>query len=194
MAESVADQIDRQVAFLHRCRAVFPRLDTALVGETKLEASEYFKQQGHSIEIQLSSPLTEDLLYELNELAHWLNENFVVRLYAVMESNQLVSEKIKIDQALEGWEELDILRRLRNKVGHGTRGYDINDQDHVKLYERIVVHFGIKKDYSYLEVDKYPIGIAKVLVPMANGCKRYAEEFAKRAATPLQRAGSADAS
>lgn len=48
-----------------------------------------------------------------------------------------------------------------------------------KLYERIVTHFKIAADYSYLEVAKYPIGIAQVLVPLAEGCKRYAVALPK---------------
>ncbi len=59
-------------------------------------------------------PKTSLIIAELP--SHWLNENFIVRLYAVMESHGLVGEKINIRKDLDGWEELDILRRLRNQT------------------------------------------------------------------------------
>jgi hypothetical protein len=189
MPEDVVAQIDRQVAFLHRCRAVFPRLGSELVGQSKFEAAEYFKQQGHNVEVQLSMPLTEALLNELNELAHWLNENFIVRLYAVMDGNHLAGGT-PINQQLDGWEELDILRRLRSQIAHGSKGYDPTDTEKLQLYQRIVTPFGIAADYSYLDGAKYPIGIAKVLVPIAQGCKRYAA--AHQAAAALQQPPNAN--
>lgn len=145
MADSVAEQIDRQVDFLYRCRAVFPRLDSGLVGAMQFEASEYLQKRGHHFVMELATPLTKEAIAELNEIAHWLNENFVVRLYAVMESHQLVSNNIKIRQDLDGHEELDILRRLRNQIGHGSKGYDINDPQKVELYTRIVTAFWDQK-------------------------------------------------
>lgn len=41
------------------------------------------------------------------------------------------------------------------------------------LWEMIVGYYKLQPGYSYLEVDKYPIGVKQVLVPMAEGCKKY---------------------
>jgi hypothetical protein len=61
-------------------------------------------------------------------------------------------------------------------VGHGSGVYDPEDPDKTMLWEMIVGYYNLQPGYSYLsylEVDKYPIGVKQVLVPMAEGCKKY---------------------
>ena len=151
MPHPVATLIDRQITFLHRVRSVFPMLSHEIVGKTSFQAPEYFQQKGHKVTVDLSAPMTEELLDELNGVAHWMNENFVMRVYAAMESNRVVSEKIRIRQDLDGWEDVDIVRRLRNQIGHGSGRYDPNDGQKATLYNRIRDRFDLPEGYSYLD-------------------------------------------
>jgi hypothetical protein len=177
VADDVAAEIDRQVDFLHRCRSVFPRLNKDMVGQTEFEAPEYYRQLGYNVSVKVSQPMTPEFIDGLFEMGHWLNENFVTRLWAILESNGIVGEPIKINQQLEAWQDVDLLRRLRNKIGHGSGIYDPADADKKKLFDMIVEYYQIPEEYSYLEVEKYPIGVGKVLVPMAQGCKNYTSAF-----------------
>jgi hypothetical protein len=113
--------------------------------------------------------MTGQFISDLNNLAHWLNENFVLRLFAVLESNGLYRAGIK---DLDGRDELDITRRLRNMIGHGGL-YDPDDAEKRRLYDRIVQHFHVDSQ-SYLDDPTvYPLGVGQVLVPLARGCQRY---------------------
>ena len=173
-AENIAEQIDREVDYLHQCRSVFPRLDKSMVGRKEFQAPEYYRGLGYSTVVKLSEPMTAAFIDNMFELGNWLNESFIVRLHGVMEANGLIGKTTGIDQVCDGWEEVDLMRRLRREIAHGSSGYDKDDPKKVKLYERIVDHFQLPNDYSYLEVEKYPIGVGSVLVPMSEGCKRYA--------------------
>ena len=146
------------------------------MGQRTFEAPQYYRQQGHNVVVTLSDPMTAEFISDLNNLAHWLNENLVLRLFAVLDSNGLF--RARIQQDLDGHDEMDITRRLRNTIGHGGL-YDPNDAAKKKLYERIVEYFHVDSE-SYLDDPTlYPLGVGQVLVPLARGCKRYVAEFAK---------------
>jgi hypothetical protein len=177
VADDVATEIDRQVDFLHRCRSVFPRLHKNMAGQTEFSAPDYYQQLGYNVSVKLPAPMTPEFIEGVFELGHWLNENFVTRLWAILESNHVVSRTSKIDQGLANWRDVDLLRRLRNKIGHGSGAYEPGDADKKKLFDAIVQYYNVPQGYSYFEVEKYPIGVGQVLVPMAQGCKTYAAAF-----------------
>jgi hypothetical protein len=166
-------EIDEQIEFLHRSRSVFPRLGHHLVGKSKFEAPPYYRQLGFNVEVELGSPMTCEFIDGLNDIAHWINENFVLRLFAVLASHGLFDgTPIRID--VDGHEEMDILRRLRNKIGHGSGRYDPTDADKKKLYDRLVQHFKVDPKAYLEDTSKYPLAVGQVLVPLAEACKRYA--------------------
>jgi len=86
IADDIATEIDRQVDFLHRCRSVFPRLENGMVGQSAFRAPEYYQQLGYDVSVKLSAPMTAEFINGLFEMGHWLNENFVIRLWAILES------------------------------------------------------------------------------------------------------------
>jgi len=116
-ATEVVAQIEVLIEFLHRSRSVFPRLGADMVGRKMFEAPQYYRQHGHDVVVRLPEPMTAEFVNGLNSLAHWLNENFVLRLYAVLDAQRLFREGIR--NGVDGHEEIDITRRLRNMIGHG---------------------------------------------------------------------------
>jgi hypothetical protein len=160
-----------------------------MAGQTEFEAPEYYRQLGYTVSVKLSQPMTAEFIKGLFDLGHWLIENFVTRMWAILESNQIVSKTGKIDQALENWRDVDLLRRLRNKIGHGSGTYEPADADKKKLFDAIVQYYNVPEGYSYFEVEKYPIGVKQVLVPMAHGCKKYAAAFVAAKSKPSAQSG-----
>ena len=171
-AAEIVLEIDTQIERLHRCRSVFPRLGRHLAGQKTFEAPAYYRQLGFDVVVALQQPMTEEFIDTLNNLAHWLNENFILRLYAVLESNSMY--RSKLDQNLPGYDEMDIVRRLRNMIGHGSE-YDPADSGKKKLYDRVVAHFNVQSESYLQDAEKYPIAVGQVLVPMAHGCKVYVQ-------------------
>lgn len=137
--------------------------------------AEHFRAQGLAVVLSFASPLSDEDVRRYNELAHWLNQNFVVRLYAVMEANGFVSETVSIRHDLPGADELDILRRLRRLIAHGSGHYDPADGEKTRLRQRIEATFSLKTSSEPEDLDKFPLGIRQVLIPLVEGCKRYVE-------------------
>jgi hypothetical protein len=178
MQDTVVRQIDEQIQYLHRARALFPRLSTDLIGHTEFPTPRYYEDMGLGVWFRFSSPLTSEFIMEFNDLAHWINQNFVLRLYAVLESNGLISPTIRIRPDIEGHNEVDIIRRLRNTFGHGSGRYDPADAEKRELFERIVSHFDLEVGEDSEHEGKYPLSISEVLIPLAEGCRRYAASLA----------------
>jgi len=166
MQDHVAQQIDEQIRYLHLLRSVVPRLSADLVGQTEFPTAPYYRNKGLGIWFRFSSPLTSEFINEFNDLTHWINRNFILRLYAVLESNGLVSQTIRLRPDIEGHDEVDIVHRLRNSFGHGSGRYDQADPDKRQLFERIVSHFGLDVGGDSEDEGKYPISISQVLAPL----------------------------
>jgi hypothetical protein len=100
-------------------------------------------------------------------LGHWVNEAFVVRLWAVLESHRAVSP---IDHSLDGAAEVDICRRLRHEIGH-AKG-DVDDREARELERRIRSTFTLDNQQSLFD-GKFILSKDKVLRPMFAACQRY---------------------
>jgi hypothetical protein len=173
MPRQVTDQLDDQIEFLHRSRSLFPHLSPSVVGQTRFDTAPNYQNRGPNISFHFATVLTVEFIEQFNDLGHWINQNVAFRLYAVLESNQLVSRTIRI-QDTDGHNDVDILRRLRNEFGHGSGRYDGRDPEKRKLLERIVSHFHLSPAEYAEDGPWFPIPIDKGLVPLAEGSKRYA--------------------
>jgi hypothetical protein len=94
------------------------------------------------------------------------------------------SDFLSVDQNLPGYDEMDIVRRLRNMIGHGSE-YDAADSGKKKLYDRVVAHFNVQSESYLQDAEKYPIAVGQVLVPMAHGCKAYVQAKLAPQAAPV---------
>jgi hypothetical protein len=144
VTDEVHAEIDRQIYLLHRTRSVFPRLEQELVGQQEFESPDYYKRLGFKASFEVPEGISQEFVDGFFEVGHWINENFLLRLWAVLESRKSVGNTIKIDKTLDGWENVELLRRLRNKVGHGSGEYDPDDPDKQMLWEMIVWHYKLQ--------------------------------------------------
>jgi hypothetical protein len=169
-------QIDLQLHNLLSIRAMFPYLAKDLIGITSYPTAPLYQDRGFNITFSFSEPLTAERVEEINTIGHWVNQNFIVRLCALLESHHIIPPKGKgkINQQLDGHEEVDILRRLRNVIAHTSGRYDPKEPNERKLYERIAQKFSIEADDPQTTSD-FPLPIDTLLIPLAEGCKRYTQ-------------------
>ena len=123
----------------------------------------------------------------VNTLAgHWINEAFVVRLWAIMDSHHFVQT---IDQTVEGWKMVDICRRLRHQIAHATG--QVRSTESTKLQAKMREVFGLGDQKSIFE-GMFILSKDTVLRPMYAACRTYcAEMLARRSAQPEHRSPSA---
>lgn len=164
--QSLLTEMDRQKNILDRLKAFFCYMNEDVIGAKGVRCGGYYRSKGLDVSLQFSRPITKEDVIQHNELSRWLNESFIIRLYALLESHGIYS---KIDRGLEGSDEIDILRRVRMILAHSLGKYHSNNSDQRKLVDRIITHMDLKiKDPV-----EFPLDIDKVIDPLVKGCRLY---------------------
>lgn len=169
-SEEVVERIEQHWQNLLLIRSVSPYLKDFMAGRRDSPTAPYYTNRGYVATVWFDEPLTTEKISAINRATHWVNQGFVVRLFAFLDYCGIYGT---IDQGIDGHDEIDILRRLRNWFAHTSGDYDPRDSEQRKTYERIINHFNLDPK-SYPEADNlFPIPINQVLAPLVEGCKRY---------------------
>lgn len=178
-SEILIEQINLQFEYLLSLRTLFPFMDASMTGQSVFRTAPYYRNKGFDLRFDFGRKLIQEDIQKIISIGHWINQNYIIRICSLLEVNDIIPPigKGNINQALQGWEEVDLVRRLRHKFAHSSGGYNNKDPDARKLYERLVSHFNIVQAKNPAEANDYPISIDVVLEPMTNGCKNYIETF-----------------
>ena len=152
------------------CRAYFPFMSEKAIGQTGLQTAPLYQSLGFDIRFEFSRPITAGVRDKNNEIADWLNENFIIRLLATLESFHVVSKVISIVFTLDGANEVNIVRRLRHCFAHSSGRYDPANEYHVTTVKMM-------RDYLHIATEgttTWDTSIDTVLKPLFECCKRYA--------------------
>jgi hypothetical protein len=164
--QSLLNEMDRQKNILDRLKAFFPYMNEDVICAKGVRCGGYCRSKGLDVSLQFSRPITKEDVIQHNELSRWLNESFIICVFALIESHKIYSN---IDKGLEGSDEIDILKRLRMILAHSLGKYHSNNSDQRKLVNRIITHMGLEiKDPV-----EFPLDIDKVIDPLVEGCKKY---------------------
>jgi hypothetical protein len=173
--QSLLAEIERQKNILDRLKVFHSRMNNDIIGATEVRPGGYYRSRGLDVILKFNRPLTRDDIDRNNEISRWLNESFIIRLYALLDSHKIFSPRI--DDALDGNQELDILRRLRRILAHSLGKYHPDVPYQMKLVNRLISHFGLQ----IVDPKEFPLDIDKVIDPLIKGCKKYVKgKFAKK--------------
>lgn len=173
-AEDIFNEIDQIYTIFRYSRSSCPYLDPKYEGQAVTVP--FNLPGGIQTIITYKEPLTKEFISFNNKVGHFTNQNFIIRLYALLEYYQIIGNNIKIDFNLPGADELDILRRLRKYFAHRSGPYNKDDEKQVELFNAIESHFHLGKTDS----DDFPISIDTVLTPIVNKIKEYVKsKFSK---------------
>ena len=165
----IIKEIDLIWKYHLKVRSHFPFTRKGDIGKRIIESAPYYAFYGFTIKYDYGKRLESKDLEEINRLSNWLNQNALIRLYALMNYFEFVGEAISIDQSVKGWKELDLLRRLRNLFAHTDGKFNKDDNDQIFLVKEIKSYFGLIEN----SFDHIPISIDKVIEPIFEGCKEY---------------------
>lgn len=101
---------------------------------------------------------------------HWINEAYVVRVCAILEAHGIFSQEKSIDETLPGSKDVDLCRRLRNKIAHATG--EVRNRKAEVLHGKVLSHYGITNDPPLFR-GKFRLPKDKVLRPMLQACLTY---------------------
>jgi len=108
---------------------------------------------------------------------HWINESFVIRLHAVLNSHGVLGDSKSIDWSLPGAKSVDLCRRLRMKFSHATG--DIRGADAVRLDAEMREHYGLGEQASMFD-GKFILSKDTVLRPMYSDCLQYCRSLVQQ--------------
>lgn len=173
--EQINKEMDILWTNLNKNRGYFPCVDDSSVGAKVLFTPSFYRAQGINIVHTFEEPLSVEMKNDMLRIGHWINQNFIIRLCALIESYQLISNAIKIDFTLDGAEQLNIVRRLRNRFAHSSGRYNPDDSYDLKTMELMEKHLGISIEGR----TDWPLAIDTVLEKLLKACRLYAEEKLK---------------
>lgn len=160
------DEMEEMRRLFHNCKAYFPYMGEDAVGKSVLHTAPYYMKKGFPISFHFDKEIACEDRERNNGISRWINENFIVRLYALLEYYGVMSG---IDQALDGWIEVDLLRRLRMILAHTTGKYNPEDKEQNLLMDKLIYFF--KPDLE--DPKEFPLDIDKVIDPLFEGCRRH---------------------
>ena len=150
-----ADEIVNQIRLLEQLfretRSNYPYIDEQYIGKTPILR---FNVGNNIAYINYEKPITKEFRELNNKIAHFHNQNFIVRLFSVL-NNYQVFQNLKISDSPE----LYTLKRIGNIYCHGSGSYDKTNDDHKRLMRRMIKTFNLE-DISYSD---FPISIDNVI-------------------------------
>lgn len=175
---SLLSEIDLLLDYLLRSRSLFPHMDESMVGADDFVTAPFYVARGYDVHFRFSTPLSLEGITLINQLGHWHNQNFIVRLAALLESRHVFWEHKRIDRGLPGSAEVDVLRRLRNVMAHSSGRYDSTNKRHRRLYRRVKDLFGTTGDSR--TATEFPLAIDELLLPITETARRYVASLAAK--------------
>lgn len=150
------------------CRAYFPYMSQHNIGAREIITAPYYSSRGFHVIFQFDQPLDDAHISKNNEIAGWINQNFIIRLHALLESYSVANP---IDHSVDGWKDVDLVRRLRNVFAHKNGKYDPTDHEDVKLVEELKRHLCVSEILN--NGIEFGLSIDTGIEPLFNGCKKY---------------------
>jgi hypothetical protein len=149
-------------------RGALPYLRPDRVGQKRVTSPGFYMSKGIDLAIEFSKPLDESDTKRYNGMGYWVNQSFIIWLYALLEYYGLVES---IDMMHPNGADVNILRRLRRIFAHTNGRYNANDPDEKKLFDAIVerYHPGI------IDPERFNLQIDEVLQRMYFGVRKYVE-------------------
>ncbi|MBK7946776.1 MAG: hypothetical protein IPJ85_16380 [Flavobacteriales bacterium] len=119
-------------------RGALPYLRPNRVGQRRVASPGFYKVKGIDLALEFSKPLDESDIKRYNGMGYWVNQSFVIWLYALLEYFGLVES---IDMTHPNGADVNILRRLRRIFAHTNGRYNSNDPDEKKLFDAIIERY-----------------------------------------------------
>jgi hypothetical protein len=162
----ICDEIEHQWLYLLMTRAVFPA-DFPMY-ET-YESPLFYSRLGLKFKVTL--PEKTDLFRRGSDgLTNWLNQNFVIRLYGILEKYRI----LYLGRKSYNNKLMILLYELRPKIGAHSSGRSVPNKAHLRKATEIINEL-FDKDIDSDQVQHYMLPVDTVLAPM----KELAIKFVK---------------
>jgi hypothetical protein len=122
------------------------------------------------VKLHFDHPLTEDDRARLNGAGRWVNEAAVVALVATLVEYGVFQDGKAHQRGIDGDEHVSLARNLRSILLKEGGRYKSEKSEHQRDMASLVRLYGVPSSDQ-----DFPLDIDKVVVPMIDGCRRYAK-------------------
>jgi hypothetical protein len=163
-ADVIVKEICQLEQLFQETRSNYPHIDEQYIGKTPILR---FTVGNNVVYINYEKPITKEFRDLNNKIAHFHNQNFIVRLFSVLNHYQIF-KNLKISDSPE----LYVLKRLGKIYCNSSGNYDKDNIDHRNLMRRMIKTFNLEdKIYDY-----FPISIDTVINQIIKASINYAKE------------------
>jgi hypothetical protein len=166
--EEIIAEIDALEDIVIQCKSLFPALSDNLVGKDSFPTPPFYRSRGHDAYIRTEKPITQKFINQYLKVGKWLNENAIIRLYGIMYYHGLLK---KIDSTVNGWKEVDLMRRMRDAFTKTKLNYKPNDPRNTRLRKEVISYFDLPE--AQFPEGEIPTPIDKVIRLIFEGCRNY---------------------
>lgn len=165
----ILNQIDEFRSYFLKVRSRFPYISERNLGNKYILPPPYYRNKGINFKIQLDKPIDEATKEEFNAIGHFVNQNFILRLFAILNYYGFMGDTVSLNKESPGLTEMEIVRKLRNKYAHSIGKYNPENPKDSKLKVLMENHFSLEiSDYN-----EFPLDIGAVIDKLIDGCKEY---------------------
>jgi hypothetical protein len=156
-------------------KAYFPYIPKDSIGIQSYTSPDFYKQFNVKIDFRFSKALKENDIEQINHFGHWISQNVLIRLTALLEQNEIICGESSIRHDFNESEKIRLLIQLRNKFAHSKGEYNSKKCRNKKLMNDIIKTFNLDE----IEYSNYPIPIDEVIEPIFEGSKKYVLQWLK---------------
>lgn len=172
-ADELKSKIDELYGMFRAVRWIIQYVGPKYEGQKEVRWKSRIPSNEFWVTYNFDKPLNEETRSELNKISEYENQNFIVRLYALLQYEGLF--KNGIDKTMNGHEHVLFLEELRHQFAHKPGKFNPNNKKSKKLRSDLFKFYKINPDDSL--PDQFPLPKDIMIHPMVNGVKEYVEHF-----------------
>ncbi|GHN02376.1 hypothetical protein WSM22_38650 [Cytophagales bacterium WSM2-2] len=154
----VCGEIEHQWLYLLMTRAVFP---ADFPKYETYDSPSFYSMRGLKFKISLPENKTKEFLKGADGLSNWLNQNYVIRLYGILEKYRIMySGRKAYNNKL-----MILMYELRPKIGAHSSGRSATDKAHLRKATDLINEL-FDRNIDSNQVQHYMLPVDTVLAPM----------------------------
>ncbi len=136
----------------------------------------WYQERGATYFVKPMRPFTKSDLLQLNNIAKFVNQNFIILMSSILEGFELIPEKGPVDKSKKWWEYAQFTKWLRNQFAHGEFDTNPSEDDLWKALETHNLLICLFPKASASD-QRFPTSIDSILEPLKDKVLLYIKEF-----------------
>lgn len=190
MRREILDAFTALTEYALHARSFSPRLSNDLIGALFYVTPKYFQQSNRTTITQFNRPIDLPFVKLQNEVAHWTNQNIIVRLYSILDEFNvfkyawtLMEHKVPtsgkgtaIKVPCEDWSPIMLVYALRQRFAHERGRFDCHNEVHRGIQCVIDRIFQIDSQEAG-QLQEFALPVDEVIVPLISKCQEFVKKI-----------------